>query len=72
MKIQIDFILLLLIAAVVFRKPAAATTRIKECFEKTTLATFNLAINPFFEGFSGTLELEERTELLITEVLVHL
>ena len=38
---------------------------------KTTLASYNAAINPFFPG-NGSAEVQERTDLLIQEVTVHL
>jgi hypothetical protein len=39
----------------------------KKCPAKTSLATFNAALVPFFPGAIGP-EIENRTELLIEEV----
>ena len=61
MKMGVFFILSAL--AMVLIKESAAFTQ-----KTTTLATFNVAINPFFEGLSGNSEFVERVELLIEEV----
>ena len=64
--------ILAIVVLVLVGGQVAATRNKKNHPRKTTIASFNAAINPFFVGANGNSEIEERVALLIQHVYIWL